>query len=174
MTLNKNYLLYLAIAIPIIMITVIVISTRFYKIKLYPKYNLLYAILSKDSYACGQQLVQELYPNNINPKPSQESCANTFLYIYNFTNGRSTQIPLEQAKKLNLPKPQSSTSPDGFTLQRYCISPSDGMLFKFDMTDICIEKNTEREKIFFQNLTKDKYNQFVFIGWIPGSQQSQK
>jgi hypothetical protein len=172
MTMNRNSLLYIAIAIPLFMVIVTIIGVRFYHVELQPKYNYLYAVLSNtDSYQCEQLITQAIYPQqkfNKLSMPSNLTCNKPILYIYNFKNKTSTEISPEQAKKLNLSNPQETpTSPDGYRMQRYCSNYSGSWWWEMSISDTCLKKDTLQTRIILKKYSdQENYTRRVLLGWV--------
>ncbi len=168
MAMNRNSLLYIAIAIPILMVTITVIGVRFYHVDLQPKYNYLYAVLDNtDPYQCEQRVTQEIYPKQTN-EAFKQPCKKPNFYIYNFKNDTSTPTTLEQAKKLNLSDPQKNpTSPDGFRMQRYCSTYHGSWWWDFSMFDACVVKDSTQKRLVLKKYSaNDSYTRLVLLGWV--------
>lgn len=170
---KKNYFLYLAILIPIIMIISVVISVQFSLFNMHPKFNFVYATIdTSNTYYCEQKLLLNLFPAEYSKTilPSRlygqpTDCKNIKYYIYNFKNNTSSYTELAQVTQLKLNR---ATSPDGYKLTQYCRasfpmgwiddigSPNAGGL--------CIIKNNTEQKIKVEK--PFNFGTYVFLGWI--------
>lgn len=169
---NKNYYLYIALLIPIILVVVTAAGMLFPQNELLPEENFVYLVAEHyGAFHCGQDLKQKLFADSLNhhvpPLSSDQmnSCASAGLYLYNFKEKSNTKLTLAEAKELLAS--DKTESPDGFRLEEYC---SSGMysMWPFEMSsnhhyNVCIQKDTYQKKI---NISPDsKYNSFQFIGW---------
>ena len=165
MVIKKDYFLYLAILIPIIMIIAVAISVRFYKINFYSQYNFVYAMIDKNNGYCQKQLLNQLfpaeYPNKM-PPDKKYDCGNPNFYVYDSRKNTSSPITLNQVTQLKLSQKQS---PDGYFIQYYCntaFSP-DWWWDDHPVYGACLRKGDYQKPL---KIINNDTNSFFFVGWI--------
>src|SRR3990167_11128458 len=97
MVFRKNYLLVLAIGLPILMMIIVVLVIRYNPINLHPQYDFLYMMRDNRNYDCLNVLQSTLFPNqtinqnkNMKMTPEQiQRCTNVTLYVYHFSTNTS-------------------------------------------------------------------------------------
>jgi len=105
MAFKKENLLYFALAIPVLMIAVTMLSVFFFGVDLHPQYNFIYAQINTPSdYVCEMQLEAKLHPDSF-PKnikvpynSPDHDCSKAELYLYDFSAKSSTKLTIEQAQ----------------------------------------------------------------------------
>ncbi len=178
---KKNHLLlYVALALPMLMIFVIFIGMRFFPVELSPQYNFLYATSkSRTYYVCRQQIMAVLFPQknqtqNFASSYKQPICNDAQLYVYDFNKQTSTPITLEETKTLRFVKDFDYRSPDGFFVNPGCNSPSPAMFLQ-DISDthykttptVClVKKRYQRNLTLALGSTLSPTAYFIFLGWI--------
>lgn len=172
---HKNYFLYIALLIPLLMIAVTAIGVLYPQDETTPQEDFIYMAASHyGAYHCALDAKAKLFPNDKNnhgpaPSPAQvDSCADANLYVYHFKEKSNVKINLAEAKQL--PLSEKTVSEDGYQVEQYCSSTM-YFMWPFDMSsnyhyDICISKNNYQKKINIP-IREEKYNSFQFIAWIP-------
>ena len=161
---SRNSYLYLAIAIPIIMVAIVVFNIMFYGAKLTPQYHFIYYDNNKNinSWTCYEKTKKEIFPDKIkinNNDSTTVDCSNIKLYEYNFSDKKSTEVTLAQVKQMKLSSTQNRVSPDGYSIG-YCNSTGTIDWFPgYSSNSICIRKDKNAERV---NIP---VNSAYFIGW---------
>ena len=160
---RKNIPLYVALAIPVIMIIVIAIAIYAPGIGKGPKINFLYS--SGYGYLVSLGHVTKVtspiaYPPVTQPLPQQ-------LYLYNVTTNQSQEISLADAEKLSIDP--SAQSADGYSIEQ----GNSGGSFPFggyngDYNTWYIKGYNRAIKLNLKLNASNpyNYNQFQFVGWI--------
>ena len=175
MRLQKAHFLYLAIAIPLVMLLSTLIGVFLYHVDLEPQYDFVYAIFSNyDSNLCEQNLTAELTSKipgttvKMKPLAAKNVCKNLKLYLYKSASDRVIELSELQADNYLISKPSSPTSPDGFRINEYCNSKSTvGWWGDLNLRQLCLEKGEAQKRLNIQGLTQPTYkSRFFFIGWV--------
>jgi hypothetical protein len=171
---QKTYL-FIAILIPILMISIVVFSLFIPVKKIIPPYNVLYAIGdSSESYTCLQNTMAKFFPKTMNInyyKVKQGSCNKVKLYIYDFKNDSFSAIAFKDAMKLHL-KQYLTTDSGNFYVSRDCYTGPNLGLWSMRSTynDVCLEKGDYKRllnvKPEVDSESFGKFFYFISIGWI--------
>lgn len=175
MSCKQNKLLYLAIIIPMIMITITIGTTLYYRVELQPRHDFIYALFKTGSqYGCGSKLKAQIFPrehfaDHFNFATHPIKCQTPELYIFHVNNGTSTPTSMQHINNLVLAKNLTSTASDKYTVEEYC-KPKSLLAWLWDLQNsnsVCLQKNGAQKKLHLtETLDPKTHYQFVFIGWI--------
>lgn len=166
---KKNIPLYLALAVPLLMILVVVILVYLPGIGKSPKINFL--------YATGDQITYDYYNryyvsgNHLNvsqdPVPNYQPSYNkkdVHFYIYDVIKKEASEISFNEAQQLNLDP--SNISSDGYVVTNG--SNNGGFPFggPSDYNSFYIRGHNRSQKLNLKLSGSNYYSNFRFLGWI--------
>jgi hypothetical protein len=166
---KKNIPLYIALAIPVLMILLVAALIYLPGIGQKPRVNFLYmtgTYVYDYGYGSGGYQVSGghlVYNMPTNPSNYVQSGDANF-YLYNVSTGQSQEVTLAQAESYNLDP--SNVSSDGYTVQQGNASGGD-FLFgspSGDYTDWFIKGHNRAFKLNLK-LVGSEYSNFRFLGW---------
>ncbi len=171
---KKNLPLYIALAVPVLMIILVAIFIYVPGIGKKPQYNFLYSSNNNVYYGYGQQEYQVSNGHLIhNPPPTtnppdyyKPQPGEVHFYIYDVAKDQSSEITFEQAQGYNLDS--SNPSPDGYTVQQ---GNGGGGDFLFgggssDYNSWFIKGHNRSRKLNLKLSGSNNYYNFQFLGWI--------
>jgi uncharacterized membrane protein YgcG len=177
---KKNIPLYIALAVPVLMILLVAAFIYLPGIGQKPKYNFLYMTGGNSYYAYGSQqyvvsnghLVQNPKPYNqydptTQPGYVQPDSLKPHFYVYDVSANTATEVTFDQAAN-NYALNSNNQSPDGYSLQQGNYS---GGSFLFgggggsDYSSWFLNGHNRSRKLNLQ-LTGAGYDNFQFLGWI--------
>ena len=171
----RNFYLYLAILIPILMIAITTFNLIFYKVELHPQYSFIYMINDRsNAYTCWQAFKADLFPDHAIKSPSSfatnppYSCKTAKLYEYDFASKKSTLVSIQQVKKMKLSTPSTIVSPDGFTINNYCYASdiSSWGFTTYSYDSVCVKKGKANQRLDINYNQEYPDNYFYFVGWV--------
>ena len=170
---RKNIPLYIALAIPVVMIIAIAAFIYLPGATKQPKYNFLY-MTGSNVYGYGsQQYVVSAGHLTQNPQPLPVPVTNyippqndAHFYIYNVSTNQATEVSLAQAQSYTLSS--NNTSPDGYTVQQ---GNSGGGDFLFgsgpnDYNNWFLNGYNRSRKLNIQTGSPNVPYNFQFLGWV--------
>jgi len=176
MKIKRENFLYIAIAIPIVMLVIAIINVSFFLATPIPAYNFLYAkIDSSDNQIvflkCVELLKNKLQSDtvstttNLADQYSKLDCSGVDLYLYDVKNNVSSKMTLEQGQHYQLSK--TNQAPDKFTVQQYCYFRGNYYFPDMNLKNsyfVCLKKGDYQQKL---SIPTDLYaSNFAFLGWI--------
>lgn len=190
--LKKNFAILLAFLLPILLITVVALSTYLPSLFLSTEYNFIYTSCTDGRnyypYRCNNYLEKRyLVADNklvVNPvditqdadKNSVPDFSETYtdrIFLHDTKKNESREITLGEAQSLTLNS--LLTSPDGVTVSSYYNRNGGDLFFIFgggsSSYGYYLTKGKSRSKINLINSTDQYYyqNNFQFVGWVlPG------
>ena len=162
---KKNIPLYIALAVPVLMILLVAAFIYFPDLGKHPKYNFVYMTGSDVYYydyghgyqVNGGRLVSPSLTNYNQPEPH--------FYIYDVEKNVATEVTLNQAQNYSLDP--TNTSSDGYTVQRG--NGGGGDFFfgggGYDYDSWFIKGHNRAVKLNLK-LTGSTYSNFRFLGWV--------
>jgi hypothetical protein len=169
---KKNLPLYIALAVPVLMILLVAAFIYFPGIGKHPKHNFLY-LSGNDVYYYGSGQGYQVSGGHLVFNPPSAASAPSYyaqqgqphFYIYDVAKNEATEVSLAEAQSYTLDP--TNTSSDGYTIQQGNGGGSD---FLFgggggDYTSWFIKGNNRAIKLNLK-LTGSSYSNFRFLGWI--------
>lgn len=187
---KKNFAIVLAFILPIVLITIIALSTYLPSLFLSTDYNFIYSSCTEGtnyySYYCNNYLQKrysvvngKIVVNQIDPAqdsdkdgvPDINEKYTARIFLHDTKKNESREITIEEARTLNLHG--LLTSPDGVTVSSH-YDRGGGFFFLFDggsSYGYYLTKGKSRSKLNLINRDNRYYyrDNFQFIGWVlPG------
>jgi hypothetical protein len=170
---KKNLPLYIALAVPVLMILLVAAFIYFPGVGKHPKYNFFY-MSGNDVYYYGYGQGYQISGGHViynppQPPPGQISSiqqVEPHFYVYDVTTSQSSEISFSQAQKYTIDS--TNTSPDGYTVEQ---GNGGGGDFLFggggpsDYNSWFIKGHNRAVKLNLK-LTGNTYSNFRFLGWI--------
>ena len=169
---KKNLPLYIALAIPVLMILVVAGFIYLPGLGKKPQYNFLYMTGSNSYYYYGDReysvtnrhLTHNELPTSTQPS-NYKPVGEPHFYVYDTAKDTATEINFAQAQAYRLDS--SNTSPDGYTVERGNYSGG-GLFFggiSGDYNSWFIKGHNRSRKLNLKLTGPDYYN-FQFLGWV--------
>jgi hypothetical protein len=152
MPIKKNFLLYSAIFIPVLMIIIVGIGSHLHQIDLPKERYFAYAI-TPDGRSCDPQFLYN----------TARLCKKANFFIYDFKAQSSKSASEAELKNIARQHQLISTSPDGYTVN-ICYNPRVTGWWNTDNNNVCLTKNSNQKKIPLSPIVYP--SNFTFIGWI--------
>ncbi len=173
MNIPKNMVLWVALAIPVLMILFVAAAIYIPQRGITaPQYNFVYALRNySDGYEYtvvdGKLTRREISdPNTIKPTPAETRFAPTRFFLYDVTHSTSQELAFEEAQKLTLDN--NVTSPDGYEMKR---GGEGGGVFPFFFSEgnyntQYLVKGNRAIKLELKEIGEPYYYNQSFFGWV--------
>lgn len=174
MNMPKNVVLWVALAIPVLMVLFVAGSIYLPQRGVEaPKYDFIYTLRNySDGYeysvgASGKLVRDKLPDENVaKPIPVGVASAPTRFFRYDVKTNTSRELKFEEVAALKLDN--TSTAPDGYELRR---GGQSGGVFPFifsegNYDDQFLVKGNHSLKLELKKITDPYYSPFQFMGWV--------
>lgn len=176
--LKNNYLVLIAILLPILFIIIVTLTAYLPSIFLKTNYDFIYAICEDNTNnyprSCKKYLnnkysiINTKIVLNNDPKTKESSNYESRLFIHDTENNESKEISYTEA--LDYSYSNLLTSPDGVTVSSGYQDRADFFIFSSSNSGYehnLIKGNVKKKLNLINNSNRYNYeNNFIFIGWI--------
>jgi len=164
---KKNYFLYLAILVPLVMMSAAIISTLFFKKEQHSQYDFAYAVLKQYTKHCDRFLDPILLVAQWD-----NTCEASF-YIYDSKRNTSRLVTHDQIPAHLL---ISGVSPDGYNIEVCGVTFPEIFWLddKYYHWNRCLVRGNFQKRMIKlqQDQVSSSPNNFVFLGWIVNASQN--